>query len=290
MAYIRTLRENQMEVASEFLEMASRFFFIKAASLLPCYQKEEDPAPSWWASCWNTKAAKQARSPSAAADTGWSVFLPGRPCRWRSSPHLPPPSPHQRADQRLLVGLRQKGKRRLPRRKPPLPPGRRAYGFGGKPHYAPAAGLLPPGPGQPAKASGPITTTAASVVATFMAVLELLKAGRVHLTDDDTELVLPGGRKESGKLKSGFYPMNLTETRPKHEFDRFPKRRSLPSLFAAGGAAGNRPPGGKPWPSAMPKRQSSVLLQQRLAESDLPLSCADWKTAGSCAPLPAMIQ
>ena len=38
-----------------------------------------------------------------------------------------------------------------------------------------------------------------------MAVLELLKAGRVHLTDDDTELVFAGReKKESGKLKSGF--------------------------------------------------------------------------------------
>ena len=43
MAYIRTLRENQMEVASEFLEMASRLVYIKTASLLPRYEKEEDP-------------------------------------------------------------------------------------------------------------------------------------------------------------------------------------------------------------------------------------------------------
>ena len=43
MAYIRTLRENQMEIASEFLEMASRLVYIKTASLLPRYEKEEDP-------------------------------------------------------------------------------------------------------------------------------------------------------------------------------------------------------------------------------------------------------
>lgn len=30
------------------------------------------------------------------------------------------------------------------------------------------------------------------LVATFMAVLELLKAGRVHLAEDDTELVFAG--------------------------------------------------------------------------------------------------
>ena len=34
------------------------------------------------------------------------------------------------------------------------------------------------------------------LVATFMAVLELLKAGRVHLTDGDTELVFTGRGRE----------------------------------------------------------------------------------------------
>ena len=37
--------------------------------------------------------------------------------------------------------------------------------------------------------------------------------------------------------------MNLTETRPKHEFDRFPKE-DLCHPFRGRGAAGNRPPGG----------------------------------------------
>jgi len=36
-------------------------------------------------------------------------------------------------------------------------------------------------------------------VATFMAVLELLKAGRVHLTDDDTELVFAGREKKKAE-------------------------------------------------------------------------------------------
>ena len=37
------------------------------------------------------------------------------------------------------------------------------------------------------------------LVATFMAVLELLKAGRVHLTDDDTELVFAGREKKKAE-------------------------------------------------------------------------------------------
>ena len=56
--------------------------------------------------------------------------------------------------------------------------------------------------------------------------------------------------------------MNLTDS----------QKKDLCHPFRGRGAAGNRPPGGSLWPSAMPKRQSSVfLLQQRLAESELPL-------------------
>lgn len=84
MAYIRTLRENQMEVASEFLEMASRLVYIKTASLLPRYEKRKTPAPSWWASCWNTKAASRPQ-PFCGCGIPAGRFLPGRPCRWRST-------------------------------------------------------------------------------------------------------------------------------------------------------------------------------------------------------------
>ena len=43
MGVIRTLQESDMEVASEFLEMASRLVYIKTASLLPRCEKEDDP-------------------------------------------------------------------------------------------------------------------------------------------------------------------------------------------------------------------------------------------------------
>ena len=142
MAYIRTLRENQMEVASEFLEMASRLVYIKTASLLPRYEKEEDP-----------RAELVGRGPSAAAGYRLVGFYPGAHAAG-DRPYLPPPSPHQRADQRLLVGLRQRKAPPAPAGNRLYPAGRQAYGFGGKPHYAPAAGLLPPGPGQPAKHLG----------------------------------------------------------------------------------------------------------------------------------------
>lgn len=44
MAYIRARQEQDLEVASEFLEMASRLVYIKTVSLLPKYEDEEEKA------------------------------------------------------------------------------------------------------------------------------------------------------------------------------------------------------------------------------------------------------
>lgn len=43
MAQIAVMQESNMDVASEFLEMAARLVQIKAASLLPRHEEEEDP-------------------------------------------------------------------------------------------------------------------------------------------------------------------------------------------------------------------------------------------------------
>lgn len=44
MDYIRRRQEQDLEVASEFLEMASRLVYIKTVSLLPKYEDEEEKA------------------------------------------------------------------------------------------------------------------------------------------------------------------------------------------------------------------------------------------------------
>ena len=60
MACIRTLQEHQMEVASEFLEMASRLVYIKTASLLPREEKEEDPRAELVGQLLEYQSCKQA--------------------------------------------------------------------------------------------------------------------------------------------------------------------------------------------------------------------------------------
>ena len=41
-AYVREMQEENMEVASEFLEMAARLVYIKTVSLLPVYDEAEE--------------------------------------------------------------------------------------------------------------------------------------------------------------------------------------------------------------------------------------------------------
>ena len=60
---IALMREADMDVASEFLEMAARLVQIKAASLLPPARagRGRPPGPSSPASCWSTTSARRRR-------------------------------------------------------------------------------------------------------------------------------------------------------------------------------------------------------------------------------------
>ena len=41
-AYVQLMQEENMEIASEFLEMAARLVYIKTVSLLPVYEEAEN--------------------------------------------------------------------------------------------------------------------------------------------------------------------------------------------------------------------------------------------------------
>lgn len=52
--YVRQMKEENMEVASEFLEMAARLIYIKTVSLLPVHEEEADELKrSFRVSCSN---------------------------------------------------------------------------------------------------------------------------------------------------------------------------------------------------------------------------------------------
>ena len=60
MAYIRARQEQDLEVASEFLEMASRLVYIKTVSLLPKYEEEKEKAKAELVSAYERKWGVQA--------------------------------------------------------------------------------------------------------------------------------------------------------------------------------------------------------------------------------------
>ena len=154
MVYIRTLQEHQMEVASEFLEMASRLVYIKTASLLPRCEKEDDPRAELVGQLLEYQSCKQAAALLRLRDTGWSVFTRA-PMQLEIDPTYRRRHPVASRIMHLLRGFYRRGKVSL----------------------------------QNIWADN---RDRSELVATFMAVLELLKAGRVHLAEDDTELVFAG--------------------------------------------------------------------------------------------------
>ena len=77
MGVIRTLQESDMEVASEFLEMASRLVYIKTASLLPRCEKEDDPRAELVGQLLEYQSCKRRGAEGTASESGnWTCIRP----------------------------------------------------------------------------------------------------------------------------------------------------------------------------------------------------------------------
>lgn len=173
MAYIRARQEQDLEVASEFLEMASRLVYIKTVSLLPKYEDEEEKAK---AELVGQLLEYQACKAAAAllgdrAQEGFGAFP-------RPPEDIPIDHTYrlQHAPSLLARSYWEamgRGKRRL---------------------YKKAAMSLPGLFLQ--------SRSRSEAVATFMAVLELMKARRIRLADGDSTILFLGREKE-GKEAAG---------------------------------------------------------------------------------------
>ena len=190
MVYIRALQEHQMEVASEFLEMASRLVYIKTASLLPRCEKEDDPRAKLVGQLLEYQSCKQAAALLRLRDTGWSVFT-----RAPMPLEIDPTYRRRHPVDELTAAYWSacgRGKRRLPPQEAAFTP------LVTKPVVSVASRIMHLLRGFYRRGKVSLQNIWADnrdrseLVATFMAVLELLKAGRVHLAEDDTELVFAG--------------------------------------------------------------------------------------------------
>ncbi len=202
MAYIRARQERDLGGASEFLEMASRLVYIKTVSLLPKYEDEEEKAK---AELVGQLLEYQACKAAAAllgdrAQEGFGAF-PRPPedipidhtYRLQHSPSLLA---------RSYWEAMGRGKRRLPPQAEVFTPLVAAPVVSVSSRivhilrrlYKKAAMSLPGLFLQ--------SRSRSEAVATFMAVLELMKARRIRLADGDSTILFLGREKE-GKEAAG---------------------------------------------------------------------------------------
>lgn len=191
MAYLHTLEEMQMEVASEFLEMASRLVYIKTAALLPRYEEDAaDPRAELVGQLLEYRSCKQAAMLLRQRDQGYSVFF-------RAPLPIPIDPTYRR--HHTTEELEQwywaavgRGRRRLPPQEAAFTP------LVAKPVVSVTSRILHLLRRFRRSASIPLprlwedSRDRSELVATFMAVLELLKAKRIHLAEEDSTVVFVG--------------------------------------------------------------------------------------------------
>lgn len=190
MAYIRELQENRLEIASEFLEMASRLVYIKTASLLPRYEKEEDPRAELVGQLLEYKSCKKAAELLRERDQGYSVFF-RQPMPLEIDPTYRRRHLVSELEQWYWVAV-GRGRRRLPPQDAVFSPlvARRVVSVSSRILHV-LRGLYKH-TRMNLQSLFLESQDRSELVATFMAVLELLKAKRVCLEDEDSELVFLG--------------------------------------------------------------------------------------------------
>ena len=192
MAYIRARQEQDLEVASEFLEMASRLVYIKTVSLLPKYEEEKEKAK---AELVGQLLEYQACKAAAAllgdrAGDGFGTFI-------REPEDIPMDRTYQLQHPPSLLAKSYweamgRGKRRLPPQSEVFSPLVAAPVVSVSSRilhilrrlYKQAAINLPGLFLQ--------SRSRSEAVATFMAVLELMKARRIRLADGDSTILFLG--------------------------------------------------------------------------------------------------
>lgn len=183
LAYIRQRQEQSLEVASDFLEMASRLIYIKTLSLLPKYEDEEEKAKAELVGqLVEYQACKLAAAQLAARNNGDSLFVrPAAPFEVDQSYRLC----HEAVVlARAYLDAAGKGRRRLPPRQETFSP------LVAKPVVSVTSRImfllrgLYKGAQMRFVGLFDESRSRSEMVATFLAVLELVKSKRISVDDD----------------------------------------------------------------------------------------------------------
>ena len=201
MAYIHARQQQDLEVASEFLEMASRLVYIKTVSLLPRHEEEQEKAK---AELVGQLLEYQACKAAAAllgdrGEDGFGTF-----------PHpqeeIPVDTTYRLTHPAALLAKSYwealgRGKRRLPPQPAVFTPLVAAPVVSVGSRIIHILRLLYQTATISLSGLFSRSRSRSEAVATFMAVLELMKAKRIRLVQEDTTILYLGRGEKEGRLR-----------------------------------------------------------------------------------------
>lgn len=184
------MQEEELDIESEFLEMAARLIYIKTASLLPRHDEAEDLQNELLGELLEYKICKEMAARLAEIGTGFdNIPRPAERINFRGGYYVKHELPKLLA---AYISAVSRGERRLP---PPVDSFRpivskRIVPVSGKVVFVMRA-LRRSGSTKMLSLFGK-NDTKSDIVATFLALLELLKSDRVRVTGsmDNPEIML----------------------------------------------------------------------------------------------------
>ncbi len=192
---ISYMQENEMDVASEFLEMASRLIYMKTVSLLPKHEEIEELKKELTGELLEYQLCKQVAQTFSTMTEGFDFFVRNpEPVEVDKTYDIM----HDRAD---IFNAYINALGRIDRRMPPSPKAftaivaKKIYSVSSKIIFV--MRKLWSGKNKKISSLYQSANNRSELVATFLAVLELIKANRVVVTgeDENTEVVLVKEKK-----------------------------------------------------------------------------------------------
>lgn len=194
--YVRKMEEADMEIASDFLEMAARLVYIKSVSLLPVYEEAEQLKKELTGELLEYQDCKIMAGKIAETADGFDYF-------YRNTMKIEADKKYDRLhESNELIGYYMeavgRGKRKLP------PPVEAFTAIVTKKIVSVASrlsGIFAKLKRRPVNRLGDFfedTSSKSEIVATFLAILELIKARRIMISgEDENSLVEQSGEFEN---------------------------------------------------------------------------------------------
>ena len=199
-AYVRQMQEADMDVASEFIEMAARLIYIKTVSLLPVYEEAKQLKEELTGELLEYRDCKLMAQKLAAQADGVNYF-------WRAPMELPVDHTYRRVHEggellEAYINAVGRGKRKLP---PPI----EAFQVIVSKKIVSVSSrivsiyrkLLKQGKTKFSEFFDGATSRS-QLVATFLAMLELVKANRITLSDDNEVVTLNRKKRRANESEA----------------------------------------------------------------------------------------